>query len=371
VRIAHISDCFLPRLGGIEVQVNDLTRRQLEAGMQPEIITASPAPRDWTSMTGVPVHRSGLPIPAEIANNPLPSRPIRKVLRQGDFDVVHVHAGVGSPFAAAGVRAALRLGLPVVVTVHCLRPAVPLPAVLSPWTSRTIAHRLELTAVSEAAAAPLRERTGVPVAVMPNGLDPADWRADPLPRDPRRVEVVATMRLAGRKRPMPLLAVVAEAARRLAPEVDLHLTVYGDGVMLRRMQTAVATRGLQDVVTLAGRVQRDALPQIYRRADVFIAPAFLESFGIAPLEARTAGVPVLAMRGSGVTEFIEDGREGLLAGDDDEMIDALVRIGGDAELRRRIADHNRSTEPPQTWPKVLEHSENAYQRAIARTRQAD
>jgi glycosyltransferase involved in cell wall biosynthesis len=146
--------------------------------------------------------------------------------------------------------------------------------------------------------------------------------------------------------------------------------VYGDGVMLHRMQAAIAARSLGDTVTLAGRIPRTELPEIYRRADVFIAPAFLESFGIAPLEARTAGVPVLAMRGSGVTEFIEDGREGLLAGDDAEMTDALVRIASDVELRQRIADHNRLTEPPQTWPKVLEHSDNAYRRALARQHQA-
>ena len=33
MRIAHISDCFVPRLGGIEMQVNDLTRRQAEIGL--------------------------------------------------------------------------------------------------------------------------------------------------------------------------------------------------------------------------------------------------------------------------------------------------------------------------------------------------
>ena len=93
------------------------------------MITATPLPRrlrgSARAVSPVPVHRSGIPIPAEIANNPLPSRPIEKVLRAGNFDVVHVHAGVGSPFAAAGVRVALRLGLPVVVTVHCLPRVVP------------------------------------------------------------------------------------------------------------------------------------------------------------------------------------------------------------------------------------------------------
>ena len=61
-------------------------------------------------------------------------------------------------------------------------------------------------------------------------------------------------------------------------------------------------------VTLAGRVDRDELKAIYARSDLFVAPAFLESFGIAALEARCAGLPVLAMRGTGITEFVADRR---------------------------------------------------------------
>ena len=47
------------------------------------------------------------------------------------------------------------------------------------------------------------------------------------------------------------------------------------------------------------------------------------------------------------------------------MVDALVRISQDRDLRTRIADFNRSTEPPQTWPKVLERFDHAYARAVA------
>ena len=78
----------------------------------------------------------------------------------------------------------------------------------------------------------------------------------------------------------------------------------------------------------------DQLRSIYRQADLFVAPAFLESFGIAALEARCAGLPVLAMRGTGITEFVADRREGLLADGDAGMTKALVEIATNTELRR-------------------------------------
>src|SRR6478735_7219376 len=213
------------------MQVNDLTRRQLDAGLQPEVITATPLPRHMRGRQfPVPVHRFGIPIPAEIANNPMPSRPIEKALRRGNFDAVHVHAGVGSPFAAAGVRVGLAMGLPVTVTVHCLPAAFRLPSWLIPWSTPDVARRIALNAVSEAAAAPLREQTGERVTVVPNGLDPADWAVEPTDHDPGVVLAVSTMRLSVRKRPLQLLAAVLAAQRELRESgspVTLRLSVSG------------------------------------------------------------------------------------------------------------------------------------------------
>lgn len=366
MRIAHVSDCFVPRLGGIEMQVNDLTRRQLQIGLEPEVITATPLPRRMSGrIFPVPVHRYGIRIPAEIANNPMPSRPIEKALRRGNFDVVHVHAGVGSPFAAAGVRVGLKLGLPVTVTVHCLPATFRLPSILTPWSTPDMARQIALNAVSEAAAAPLRQRTGVPVTVVPNGLDPQDWAVEPADHDPAVVHAVATMRLSVRKRPLPLLEAVLAAHRELGPSVRLRLSVFGDGKLMPRMRRFISRNAMDDFVTLAGRIDRDELKAIYRKADLFIAPAFLESFGIAALEARCAGLPVLAMRGTGITEFVADRREGLLAHGDEEMANALVEISRDTDLRREIAEHNRTTQPPTAWPTVLDIVNAEYARAMS------
>ena len=372
MRIAHVSDCFVPRLGGIEMQVNDLTRRQQRIGLEPEVLTATPLPRRMAGRQfPVPVHRFGIPLPAEIANNPVPSRPLRRALRAGNFDVVHVHAGVGSPFAAAGVRVALDLGLPVTVTVHCLPASFRLPTFLTPWTTPEIAGRIALTAVSEAAAEPLRQQTGVPVTVVPNGLDPKEWAVEPTAagesggRDTAVVHAVATMRLSVRKRPLPLLAIVAAAQQELGPAVRLRLSVFGDGKQAHRMRRYLSRHNMHDTVTLAGRVDRDQLRDIYRNADLFIAPAFLESFGIAALEARCAGLPVVAMRGTGITEFVTDHTEGLLADGDAGMTAALVQLARDDTLRVSIARHNRTTAPPTAWPAVLERVNEEYARAMS------
>ena len=105
------------------------------------------------------------------------------------------------------------------------------------------------------------------------------------------------------------------------------------------------------MVELVGRRTRDEIRTAFARADVFVAPANLESFGIAALEARCAGLPVVAMARTGIREFVANGREGLLAQSDRDMVEQLLRLIRDPELRQRIATHNRDGgRPTSTGP---------------------
>jgi glycosyltransferase involved in cell wall biosynthesis len=74
---------------------------------------------------------------------------------------------------------------------------------------------------------------------------------------------------------------------------------------------------------------------------------------------------VVAMRATGITEFVADRTEGLLVDGDAQMTDALVELATDQDLRRAIAEHNRTTAPPTAWSTVLETVEREYERAMA------
>ena len=82
---------------------------------------------------------------------------------------------------------------------------------------------------------------------------------------------------------------------------------------MRRSRSYIRAHELDDVVELVGRLTRDEIRELFSSADIFVAPANLESFGIAALEARCAGLPVVAKARTGIREFVEHGREGLLA----------------------------------------------------------
>ncbi|MGC5015377.1 glycosyltransferase family 4 protein [Streptosporangium sp. DT93] len=381
MRILHVSDCYLPRLGGIEVQVADLIRMQRQAGHQVEVATATPG----EPLAGV--HRIVARLPFDLPVHPLGTGYLLRLMRVRRPDVVHVHAGAVSPFAWMGVRAATRAGLPVVVTVHSMWDPVTRAMyrglrLLSGW------HRWGLvgTAVSEAAALPIRAVAGpgVPVHVVSNGLDVSGWRsAGPgsggVPgREPSGpgvsggeasgpVHVVAVGRLAPRKQPLRLLRLLKEARARVPAETPMRATVVGDGPARSRMERYLNANGMTGWVSLPGRYSRERIRELLVSADVFVAPAPRESFGLAALEARAAGVPVVARAQSGVADFVRPGKEGLLGRSFDELVTSVARLVRDRELRESIAAHNRETEPVRSsWPAVLEGFERCYDQARSR-----
>ena len=88
----------------------------------------------------------------------------------------------------------------------------------------------------------------------------------------------------------------------------------------------------------------------------------LESFGLAALEARGVGLPVVGRLGTGLADFIEDGLDGLLCASDTEMAAALVSLVDDAALRRRMSEHNRTVEHGMSWTRSLDTHEGIYSR---------
>jgi glycosyltransferase involved in cell wall biosynthesis len=170
------------------------------------------------------------------------------------------------------------------------------------------------------------------------------------------------MRLAPRKRPLPLLEALREVRVGLPAQVRLQAVVAGEGPQRRAMERYRARHDLS-WVELPGRLDGRQLRDLYARADVYAAPAVLEAFGIAALEARTAGLPVVARAGTGVEEFVTDGVEGLLAPSDGTFAAALHRLVADPGLRVRIAAHNRRVPPGVGWDEVVRRSLEAYERA--------
>lgn len=350
MKILHLTDHYPPALGGIEVHVASLAHRQAERGDDVTVLTSSPPDADGQH------GRDRGPVKVLRARSMFEGL---AVIAAG-FDLVHVHISVVAPFSAPLAAMAARRGVPTIVTVHSLWNRMgPVPAVAAAlaglrgapvlWTavSRTAAEQLALRL-------PRHQR----VRVLPNAVDVSARQRTPAVRADRSVRLVSTMRIARRKRPLQLVRMYEDLTRTV--DVPVGLTIVGDGPLRAKLERYVARAGLQDAVTLTGRVDPAQVTDLLADADVYIAPAVLESFGLAALEARCVGLPVVGHAASGMPDFVRPGIEGMLCESDADMVDRLRDLVVDGTLRQNIAEHNRVVASSMTWANTLLHHDAAY-----------
>lgn len=360
MRILHVTDTYLPRLGGIELHVADLAAHQARSGDQPMVLTAERASRRGPAgnPTTVPVHhlRSGFTGIGRGAN-------IKALIDDLAPDLIHAHLTVGSPFVWAVLRNTS--GIPVVASMHSLLPDVPRLVRAAGRVAGLPREQIAFTAVSEVAAA--RLRPAVPsdqrIGVLHNGVDPDAWRVEHTPSD--TFEILVVGRLAARKRPLVMVDALAQLSR-LAPGLDWSATFVGDGAQRAKVATAARRYGLDGRVRMPGALARDDIKGLLARADVFVAPATLESFGIAALEARCAGVPVIAMAGCGITEFVSDRVDGLLARTDEDLAHCLHQLASDDRLADAIRRHSSTVPVRMGWDAVVREHAQVYDATLNR-----
>jgi glycosyltransferase involved in cell wall biosynthesis len=364
-RVALVTDWFAPRVGGIELHVADLARALQARGIEVVVLTTTPGD---SSLSDIPVQRisSSLWPGTDLAISPRLIGKFRAAFTAGRFDVVHVHISVISPAGYAAVLAAQALGLPLVATFHSLLLGTThvLRAINRLW--RWSQWPMVVAGVSGMVAQNLRRAApGLAVEVLPNGVDPSFWGT---PAPPRRqtadkVVTVTAMRLSPKKRPRALLRafrIARECGRAAGKRMILH--VAGDGPERPQLERYRKRHGLTDDIVFLGTLSRRALASLYREAHLFAMSSIRESFGIAVLEARCAGLPVVALKASGATEFLRNGETALLADDDNQFAHLWARLAIDDELRNHLSGSDDAVER-FAWPAVAEEHISCYLRA--------
>jgi glycosyltransferase involved in cell wall biosynthesis len=306
--------------------------RALAKHVDCELLTFGPRAGAWREAGGLRVRvlrRLGL----------LHGHPVHPVAPQlawslGGADIVHTHHLRSAPSRVAGVAAAVA-GRHRVTTDHGLGGGG--------WGGLLPALFERFLTVSEFSAAILgvpRERT----RIIYGGVDPARFHPG-TDSAAARDGVLYLGRITPHKGVDRLLRALPQAA---------SLTVAGSTghdprpperdypALLHRLAGGRSVRFI-------GTVADDDVPQLYRRASVFVLPtvdmtcygrpvAMTELLGLSVLEAMASGTPVVASRTGGLPEVIRDGETGFLVtpGDVPELHDRLDRLLRDAALARRM-----------------------------------
>jgi glycogen synthase len=358
MKLAFVCDWFWPQVGGIENHIGDLARELAIRGHEVHVITSTPGP------AAPRVHRLALlRVPRwHVVADPRVLAALRSLFARERFAVVHAHS-LQSVLSHAAMYVARELGIASVLTQHSvLGPRATFGfralAVQTGWSTWPTV----ITAVSSVAA----RRTGIAarrddVRVVHTGLDLAQWARQPPARGPARVACVT--RLVAHKHTEDLLHAIARVP-------DASFVIVGEGPERGRLERLAAQLGITARTVFAGLVPRTAIAGLLARSHVFVLPNAAEAFGIAALEARAVGLPVVARRQSGARDLIEHGVHGLLCETVDDMATAIAELCRDDVMRHAMARRARDGIERFGWPAAIERQLAIYQLACGESRQA-
>ena len=215
------------------------------------------------------------------------------------------------------------------------------------------------------------------IAVIPNGIPiegERDFEVDDMlnrvariPDIQRPRDGVNILALSGPSRHKNLDALVEAFAMAMPKLGDSRLQLACENPGAERIVNLVEARGLTDQVDFIGLVKGRVKQAYLRDADVYCMPSTTESFGLVLLEAMKFEAAILTGVHGGGPEFVKDGENGLLAATDDipAMADALVRLRGDARLRKRLTDGGLRTVKDYSISRVVDEYLDLYRIAAA------
>lgn len=165
----------------------------------------------------------------------------------------------------------------------------------------------------------------------------------------------------GRIAPVKQFSMLIEACSQLILEKDLQLVILGEGDYRLLQQQAQQLRFQREILfAVTGDIG------LYLCAsDLYVSASASESFGLANLEALTAGAAAVCTAVGGVPEVTGDGAL-LSTPDTGALAEAMQRMLNDAQLRQRIVQKGRAR--AEAWPdiaKITDHYETIYRQAAA------
>lgn len=373
MRVALVSPYSWTYPGGVTRHIEALAERFVAEGHEVRVL----APYDPDDRLSAVLHRGAAPqrrplpdylIPlgrtigfrANGAVSNLSSRAagigqMRRELRAGGFDVVHLHEPVVPVLCW---DACLSTRLPLVATFHAYSTNRLTNNVANVLGARRLFNHLHVrVAVSEAAAWTAQRFFGGRYRIIPNGVVVPDARAAREPADRLRLVFVGQ---AVERKGLPVLLRAFEALREHIP---VELTVVG----ANREEVApllLDERGVQ----VLGRVDDAEKQRVLESADLLCAPSLGgESFGMVLTESFAAGTPVVASDIAGYRDVVRDGVDGVLVprGDATALAETLLDLWLAPERRAAMGDAAAERAQRFAWPHVAREVLDAYEDAIA------
>lgn len=346
--------------GGVKAHIQDLAENLIALGHDVSVL----APVDDPDAPDLPAYLvpAGRAVPiagngsvARVSFGPVSLTRTRRWLRNGQFDVLHIHEPNAPSISMLAMWSAKGA---IVATFHLSRATRSVLMTVFESILQTGLEKLTgRIAVSAAARKVVMEHFGGDAVLIPNGVSVSRFRgAQPLPGRPRRPTVVFLGRIDEERKGLAVLLAALPALVRRIPDVLLLVAGPGD-----RPELPAA---LRPHVEFLGLVSEADKPSVYASGQVYCAPnTHGESFGIVLTEAMAAGTPIVASDLEAFARVLEEGRAGVLfpVGDAAALATALGDLLEDPTRRAHLSAEGARAVLTYDWESVTARIVEVYE----------
>jgi glycosyltransferase involved in cell wall biosynthesis len=356
VHIAFFTNFYHPVVNGVVRSVASFRKVLMEQGHNVFVFAQS----DGTYKDNEPfIFRYPslpLPLPGDISAA-IPVSPfVEQLLPALKLDIIHTHHPVLLGQTAA--RKAAELDLPLIFTFHTqyweYTHYIPFPQEVVQEFLKNAVHRWlkdfmqkcqHIIIPSESIKEILVRDYGLEerYTVIPTGtdLEPyrcVEWKALRKEKGWQDETVLISVgRLAPEKNWDTLLRAFA---RVHAQRPKLRLVLIGDGPAKETLEALAAELGFAEHVTFTGALPFDEVPCYLKAADVFAFASVTETQGLVTIEAMAAGLPIVAVDGSGTRDIVEHGKQGFLVENDAEALaKGIEKLLSDPQRMKRFSNN--------------------------------
>lgn len=356
MRIGVFSDSYTPYTSGVVTSIKTF-KYELEKRGHEVFIFAPSYPHYHVEEKGIYRFYS-LPSPTNpdftLAIPVLPG--LNMLVRRLNLDIIHVHSPV--LMGRVGLRYAKKYRIPIVFTYHTMYDQyvhyIPLAQELAKDItikySNSFCNSCDHVIVPTPEVAEILKNyhiktpvtvlpTGVPLQKFDGGVNEKDWlrRNYSIPENNKILLFVG--RLAKEKN-LEFLIKAFKKLKDSRPDTTLVLTAQGPIEADLKKLVKKLNMSLEDDVVFTGALPFDTLVKAYYSADLFVFSSLTETQGLVLIEAMAAGLPVVAVKASGVQDMVDHNINGILTAEDiDEFSQAVLTVLQDDELYARLKEN--------------------------------
>lgn len=380
MHIANFTNTYLPVISGVVRSVrsfrDELTRKGHNVfifAQEADYIDKDPFIFRYPSLT-LPL---GVDVPAAIPISPF----VDRLLPAVKLDVIHTH----HPFLLGQTAAtkAQELNLPLVFTFHTqyreYTHYIPLSMetvqnflknAVDRWLQDFMRRCQHIIIPSESMRETLVNDYGLKTSftVIPTGIDLEAYRtaSGEKIRSKRHWGKDTVMISVGRLAPEKNWPVLLHAAALVLKDYpQFRLVLIGEGPERKSLEDLVIELGIRRHVTFIGQLPFSEIPPYMKAANLFGFASITETQGLATLEAMAAGLPVVAMDGSGTRDMLKHGQQGYLVENNAEALAAGIRkLLANPDRMQRFAEAAHKKAQSFNIEQLTEKLLDVYEQAI-------